>query len=112
MSVQSRDSIIATDPFYMKTADIQITNSYEMSILYNENIGCQKYRWSKKALKRYEDYTLQELIQHSPVLEDPETSVLGKSSRLKMKPVGSSHTLVPNNQTTWCQFQEDHNLLH
>jgi len=21
-----------------------------MSILYNENIGCQKYRWSKKAL--------------------------------------------------------------
>jgi len=27
------------------------------------------------------------------VLEDPGTSVLGKSSRLKMKPVGFSHTL-------------------
>jgi len=27
MSVQSQNSIIATDPFYMNTADLQITNS-------------------------------------------------------------------------------------
>jgi hypothetical protein len=66
----------------------------------------------RKHLQWYKDYTLQELIQHSPMLEDPGTSVLGKSSRLKIKPEGSSHTLVLNNQTTWCQFQEDHNLLH
>jgi hypothetical protein len=47
----------------------------------------------RKHSQSYEDYTLQELIQHIPVLEDHGASVLGKSSRLKMKPIGSSHTL-------------------